>query len=142
MQKQLAALGVAVALFVLPSCKDDAPVVCLEPSCGEIDDNATNLTVFSKNDGETITSFVIIVDDVETTVSLDGIDKANGKYFTCWQTIPDIQPESVVVIGYELNGEPIIGAINASLVFDNELVATIDGDDFLLTNYTACSDVN
>lgn len=142
MLKLLAMPGVALALFLLTSCNDDAPVACLEPPCGEIDDNATNLTVYSPSDGETISSFIIVVDDVETTISLSGIDKANGKYFSCWQTIPDIQQESVVVIGYELNGEPVIGAVNATLVFDNALVATIDGDGVLLTNYTACNNTN
>lgn len=140
--KQVAILGIAIATLVTTSCnEDDTSPLCLTPPCGEVDESATNLTVLNQNSEDIIGNIVIIIDDVETVLSLDGINKSESNYFSCWQTVPDFGSQSVVVIGYELNDEPIVGALNATLVSSNQLVLKINGDDVILGDYTECDDM-
>lgn len=126
-------------LFI--SCKNDDPITsCLIPPCGEILEGELNLTLFAVNK-EDIGQVSIAVDDNIQTLSTNGWDFDEEKNFTCWQVIPEITSESIVVFGYELAGEPIVGVLNTSNLSSNEVVIEINGESAHLKDYQACNDI-
>lgn len=133
-------LFAASLLINLTSCKkEDDGNSCLEPPCGSIDETALNLTLLASNQDD-ITNVTIAIDEVIQPLSLNGWDFDNGVVFTCWQTIPDINPQSVVVLGYELAGEQVIGALNVQSISSNTVVIDIRGENAEISNYVACND--
>lgn len=137
----LVALGVAMALLVISCDEDDSLGICLEAPCGEINSSANNITVMIMNPEDNITNVNLVVDDENTTLSLDGIDVENNKFSSCWQTIPDFSSESIVIIGYELDGEQIIGFASREFATTNQLVLQISGEAAILQDYEGCIDV-
>ena len=143
MKKAIKLLVVIAISFVFPtlySCsEEDVSKSCIESPCGTIQDGLTNLTI-TFNEAQNIGNIGLVVDEQEAVLSLDGWTPDEEQYFTCWQTIPTITENSTVVFGYELDGEPVIGAFNVSGISTNELVISINGDAALIADYEPCID--
>ena len=134
-------LGVISAMFTISCNEEDAPTACLEPPCGKITENVTNITVHIVDAGENITNVNIAIDEEVTPLVLDGIDLENEIYFSCWQIIPDLKEDSMIIIGYELNGEQVIGFATREFATTNQLVLQINGEAAILQDYKECIDV-
>ena len=128
-------------MVCLVACnQDEIKPICIEPPCGVIDETSTNLTLQIRGESVPSSAFVSI-DDQEISLSLDGIDIEQGVVNSCWQTIPDITTESVVILVYELNGEPIVGILNPQFVRGNMVTIIIEGDGAIMKNYVECQDI-
>lgn len=139
--KTMGILLVIILLQVLISCNEEkVQKLCLQPPCGTVDESQTNLTILVTG-GVVPTEASLSIDDEEITLTLDGLDLDEHQQFTCWQTIPEITSSSVVILGYVLGGDVVIGSLNSSFISKNELVITIDGDAAALTDYEECIDL-
>ena len=137
----VALLLVIMVIQFISSCEDDSPEPsCIEPPCGTIDNSSYNLTIQTANPSNEVTSALIIIDNVEIILSLDGLNPDESIFYTCWQTIPEITANSTVKFSYELNGEPIFGVLNTTLISENQVVIQIDGDSVILLDYEVCVD--
>lgn len=136
------ALGVIIAISILVSCgEDQVPKICLEAPCGEVDSATNNISVLLMNPDDNVTNVNLVIDEELTSLSLDGIDYENSKFSSCWQTIPEFNDDSIVIIGYELDGEQIIGFANHKLTSSNFLILQISGDAAILQDYEKCIDI-
>jgi hypothetical protein len=132
---------IASLLFstIISSCGNDDGPSCLIPPCGTVNANATNLTIRIDNNLN-VTNAGIVIDENEQTLSLNGLNFGEQKYYTCWQTIPDISSSSMVVFIFELNGETELFALNVTHLTSNELVITIgSNNDLSISDYQECS---
>lgn len=132
---------IALALFIgVTGCdKENDPKVCLEGPCGTIVADSMNVTIFI-NGNVDITSIGLVIDDEEVPLSLEGWNYSESKFYTCWQTIPTITQNSSVILGYEINGEVVIGAFNVTQISSNQVVIEIEGEDAEIMNFEECDD--
>ena len=138
---KISSLLVIIALLIIISgCdKESEPKVCLEGPCGSIVADSMNVTIFVEDNVE-ITSIGLVIDDQEVPLSLEGLNYSESKFFTCWQTIPTIAPSSSVILGYEINGEVVIGAFNVTRISSNQIVIEIEGEDAEISDFDECDD--
>lgn len=128
------------ALLYVSGCdKENDPKLCLEEPCGTVVADSMNITLFIE-DNVDITSAGLVIDDVEVPLSLEGWDYSESNFFTCWKTIPNITSNSSVILGYEINGEVVFGALNVTRISSNQVVIEIDGENAEIIDYEVCDD--
>lgn len=125
--------------LTLSGCENnDTEILCIEPPSGSALASKTNITLFTQNTN--ISAAVIIINDEEKLLSLDGWDITNNKNFTCWQTIPDLNGTNTVVFGYKIGDKEVFGSLNASNITTKNLVIEIKDENAEIKDYVSCND--
>ncbi len=134
------------AVFIIlsfPNCSNDddgtTEESCINPPCGSIEANASNITIL-RDLAEEISIVTFIVDGEEIDIDVTSLDRVNEFSYGCWQTIPS---SNVTAVAFTIEDEDFELTLDGNVNSDQLVIVISQATGTTtarLEDYVACND--